>query len=86
MSWKGWTSVGTAHKKEVDSKEKYLVAVEQYSRDIKRGHKIPPDLAESVMELAPFVKDVSRVISSKMNQFRCELYAYRFCTFGCREE
>ena len=58
--WEGWTSVGTAHKKEVDPKSKIPFVIAKYIRDINQGQNIAPDPVESILQLTRVVKQDSK--------------------------
>ena len=85
MDWKGWTSVGGAHKKTVDLKKNILFA-QKCVGGIKQGAHIALDLMEAMVNQCDHVKGASRRISMKMNQLRAKIINIKVSTFGCREK
>ena len=58
------------HKKKLYLRKRHFFVMEKYVEDVKQDEKHVPDLLESIMRPTCLVKDESRLILSKLGQFR----------------
>ena len=83
--WRGWTPVGTRHKREVAPKKNDFSAIKTCVEDVRQGQQIGPDLLESIMTLTRLVKEELRRILLKIGQFSSEVAKFRLQLFGFRK-
>ena len=71
MGWRG-LAAGATHN---------FFVIEKYVEDVKQDEKSVLDLVESIMRPSGLVKEESRRILMKMDQFTPEITKTRICTF-----
>ena len=69
MGLREWTRCVPGHKNMLTLSKTNLFVIEKYVEDVKQDEKHVPDLLESIMRPPGPVKEESRPILSKMNQF-----------------
>ena len=85
MRWRGLAAVRRHAHKEVVPKKKYFFVVEKYLEDAKQDENHVPGLLEAIMRPTGLVKEDSRPILSKMNQFGSKIVEIMVSTFWIPE-
>ena len=85
MSWRGWTSGVTSHKKEVVPKKKQFFVLDKYIEDAKQEEKDVPDLLEAIPRPTDLVKEELRQNVFKLSQFGSKITKIKVSTIWIPE-